>query len=273
MTDASAIDRLLDLRRKLGALPHHSLREAFERGIDPAQGVEYRHLFASGASTEQLVEIPLAEFARIDPHPYAELGAPYDGHSPFHLRQSVLPRLQLAQNVLRAQRPGWSIRVFDAWRPLAVQRYMVEHEYARLKQLRGLSGRELDAQTEAQLWQEVFGLWARPDEDMAAPPPHTTGAAIDITLLDEHGTELDMGSAIDDFGGAALPGYFADSADVGEQKAHANRQLLASVMAMSGFARHPYEWWHFSFGDQMWALMCWLDEPMVYQTPLYGRLT
>ena len=31
------------------------------------------------------------------------------------------------------------------------------------------------------------------------------------------------------------------------------------VMREAGFQRHPFEWWHFSHGDQLWALMSWLD--------------
>jgi D-alanyl-D-alanine dipeptidase len=38
--------------------------------------------------------------------------------------------------------------------------------------------------------------------------------------------------------------------------AHAHRQALLEAMASAGFTRHPEEWWHFSYGDQMWA---WLS--------------
>ena len=37
------------------------------------------------------------------------------------------------------------------------------------------------------------------------------------------------------------------------QRWHQRRQLLADVMEASGFAQHPNEWWHYSFGDQLWA--------------------
>jgi D-alanyl-D-alanine dipeptidase len=38
-----------------------------------------------------------------------------------------------------------------------------------------------------------------------------------------------------------------------DEEARANRRLLHWVMAEEGFAGHPDEWWHFSFGDQLWA--------------------
>ena len=272
MDDSPTCSSLQELKLHLGGLPGENLRRAFEQHLDPADGVEYRRFFSVGHSDEPLVEIPDAEFPRVAPHPYAEVGAPYNSRSPFHIRQSVLPRLQLAQNVLRSQHAGWSIQVFDAWRPLPVQRYMVEHEFERLKKIEGLDQQQLDADSEQRLWHKVFSVWARPSDDPQLPPPHTTGAALDITLLDDSGQPVDMGSRIDSFGEAALPGYFAGSAAETGQRAHANRALLAEVMTMAGFQRHPFEWWHFSFGDQLWALMCWLDTPMVYQTPLYGRV-
>ncbi len=272
MNDSPIIRSLQDLKLHLGEFSADDLRGAFERHIDPASGVEYRGLFAAGHSEEPLVEVPDAEFKRVDPHPYAEVGAPYNSRSPFYIRQSVLPRLQLAQNVLRSQRPGWSIQIYDAWRPLPVQRYMVEHEFERLKSLDGLDKEDIDADTEQRLWRKVFSVWARPSDDPQLPPPHTTGAALDITLLDNHGNPADMGSSIDCFGEASLPAHFANSPVETGQRAHDNRVLLAEVMTMAGFQRHPFEWWHFSFGDQLWALMSWLDTPMVYQTPLYGRV-
>ena len=39
-------------------------------------------------------------------------------------------------------------------------------------------------------------------------------------------------------------------------KYHKNRQILWQVMTKAGFRRHPQEWWHFSYGDQLWA---WLE--------------
>jgi D-alanyl-D-alanine dipeptidase len=272
MDDSPTFNSLHDLKLHLGGLSGENLRSAFERHIDPAVGVEYRRLFAVGHSDEPLVEIPDNEFPRVVPHPYAEVGAPYNSRSPFYIRQSVLPRLQLAQNVLRSQHAGWSIQVFDAWRPLPVQRYMVEHEFERLKSEEGLAQKSLDADTEQRLWHTVFSIWARPSDDPQLPPPHTTGAALDITLLDHNGQPVDMGSSIDSLGEAALPAHFANSSVESGRHAQANRALLAGVMTMAGFQRHPFEWWHFSFGDQLWALMCWLDTPMVYQTPLYGRV-
>ena len=47
----------------------------------------------------------------------------------------------------------------------------------------------------------------------------------------------------------------ADNFSFSDQEARANRRLLHWLMAEEGFAGHPDEWWHFSWGDQMWAAL------------------
>ena len=199
---------------------------------------------------EALVPLPPA-LLRWDPHPYVALGAPYPATSdPFRLRTSVAERLLIAQERLQASSGRIKLLIFDAWRPLAVQRFMVEHT----RSLPGVSE------------EEVLALWADPSEDPATPPPHSTGAAVDLTLADQHGQPLDLGGDIDAVGPIAKPEYFA-SAPIGSREAlfHQRRSLLEEVMASAGFARHPGEWWHFSWGDQLWAWQCSKSEAF------YGR--
>lgn len=234
-------------------------RQAFETWFDPADSVELRGLFAIEDCGEDLVEIAVADFPRVSSHAYDSLGAPYGGASPFHLRSGVLSSLHQAMEELQRLRPGWQIEIFDAYRPLAVQAFMVNYEFDRLAREQGYLPEQLSDKQAAPLWHQVFSIWARPLDDPQMPPPHTTGAALDITLLDEHGVPVPMGSAIDAIGRLALPHCFADSTSQTDQLFNSNRQLLAEVMAAAGFQRHPFEWWHYSRGDQLWALMEWLD--------------
>jgi D-alanyl-D-alanine dipeptidase len=74
---------------------------------------------------EPLVEIP-PQFARETPHPYLRLSAPYSNCSPYYLRQGVLNRLLQAQVELRQVQPDWNIQIFDAYRPIPVQQFMVK---------------------------------------------------------------------------------------------------------------------------------------------------
>lgn len=194
---------------------------------------------------------------RIEPHPYQALGAPYGSDGcPFRLRRGVVDRLAKAAAALNSEAPGWRLAIFDAWRPVPVQRFMVAHAIAAECRARGLDPaaggaplREVEA--------EVGRFWAPPSEDRATPPPHSTGAAVDLTLADAAGTLLAMGGAIDAIGPVSEPDHHraAALADPEGESArwHARRLLLGRVMAAAGFMQHPNEWWHFSHGDQLWA--------------------
>lgn len=205
---------------------------------------------------ESLEPLP-ATLLRLEPHPYASLGAPYGtAGSPFRLRSSVVDHLQDAQEALQRHDPQLRLAIFDAWRPLAVQRFMVRHTLVEECRQRGLDpdrdGPELEAVRAL-----VARFWAAPSADPATPPPHSTGAAVDLTLADSEGQPVAMGGAIDALGPVSEPDHYATAAlaapEAEPARWHANRELLLAVMAAAGFARHPNEWWHFSLGDQLWA--------------------
>ena len=84
--------------------------------------------------------------------------------------------------------------------------------------------------------------------------PHVAGAAVDLTLVDEAGEPLDLGTAIDatpeDSAGRC---YFA-APDI-TLEARALRLLLADALSAVGLVNYPTEWWHWSYGDRYWALM------------------
>ncbi|WP_216902900.1 M15 family metallopeptidase [Synechococcus sp. CCY 9618] len=202
---------------------------------------------------EPLIGLP-AGLWRLEPHPYQALGAPYgEGASPFRLRRAVITRLEKAQQRLQRQQPRWRLAIFDAWRPIAVQAFMVRHAFVEACRQRGL---DADGTGPAQraLAAEVDRFWAPPSADPATPPPHSTGAAVDLTLADGLGRPLAMGGAIDAIGAVSEPDHHRGAAQGTEAAAwHQRRVLLAEVMAGAGFVQHPNEWWHFSHGDQLWA--------------------
>lgn len=205
---------------------------------------------------ESLVPIPLEQFGVESPHPYAKVGAPYGERSPYYLRESVLKRLIQAQSQLQQSYPKWRIQIFDAYRPVEVQQFMVDYTFTETVQARGLNQDELTEEQRQAILEQVYQIWAVPSFDSATPPPHSTGAAVDVTLVNERGEPIDMGSPIDEMSARSHPDYFANSTDPAEQQYHVHRQLLRDVMLSASFLRHPNEWWHFSFGDQMWA---WLN--------------
>lgn len=82
-------------------------------------------------------------------------------------------------------------------------------------------------------------------------------AAVDLTLCDGEETPLDMGT-----------GYLEHnkrtpmaSKDITKQQKE-NRQILLMAMAAAGFVNYPGEWWHFCYGDKMWAAYFW--EPYAF---------
>ncbi|WP_310428474.1 M15 family metallopeptidase [Chamaesiphon sp. VAR_48_metabat_135_sub] len=198
-------------------------------------------------------------------------GADYEGKSPYYLRQGVLDRVIQAQERLQQLHPDWQIQIFDAYRPVEVQQYMVDYTFRQVVADRNLDLDKLSALETEKIFQDVYKIWAIPSFDLETPPPHSTGAAIDITIVDKHGKPIEMGSPIDEMSDRSLPEYFAKSEDPVARKYHHNRQLLCQVMTYAGFHRHPDEWWHFSIGDQLWA---WLNNKSDPQHPIpayYGR--
>ena len=178
-----------------------------------------------------MLEIPNT-FSRFTPHLYENFGAPYGNKSPYYLRSEVVNRLHVVKEKLNALKAGYQLKIFDAYRPIAVQKYMIEYDTARYSK------------------EIADKFWSPISDDVAlSPPPHSTGGALDLTIVNEQGLELDMGTKIDEFVEATLSDFDALSSTCRD-----NRALLLEVMNYAGFSRLPTEWWHFSYGDQIWAL-------------------
>jgi zinc D-Ala-D-Ala dipeptidase len=149
-------------------------------------------------------------------------------HCPRELRvrAGVLRRLERAQGNLPAD---FSLVVLDGWRSRQFQQELIEY-YEKL------------------LGRSVSGFVA--DADVAVVPPHTTGGAVDLTLS-WRGASLGLGTDYDAFISDAAPE--ALEREPGRKPARDLRRLLAAVLTREGFVVNPFEWWHWSFGDQAWA--------------------
>lgn len=183
--------------------------------------------------------------SRCNPPYYAPIPGAIDA---IMLRKGVLARLSEVNAKLGAA--GLEVFVFDGWRPQAVQSYF--HDVWLPAELRR---RRPELVGEA-LEREVETYWAAPTTDPSAPSPHSTGAAIDLTLRWRGGAQLWMGSLFDDASALAHTPRFeveAQPFSFSDEEARANRRLLYWLMTEAGFASNPTEWWHFSHGDQMWA--------------------
>lgn len=140
--------------------------------------------------------------------------------------------------------------LFDGWRPQAVQAYF--HDVWLPAEIR----RRKPGISEFELIAEVETYWSAPTIDKNGPSPHATGGAVDLTIRWRDGEQLWMGSLFDDASPLAhTPRFESQVAEFSfsDDEARANRRLLYWLMVEAGFASNPTEWWHFSYGDQMWA--------------------
>ena len=217
---------------------------------------------------EPLISIPKSIF-RLTPHPYMSLGAPYlSGTDPWVLRRSVLKRLIHAQQHLSQINPQLQLALFDAWRPISVQKFMFDYTIHKTCKSRGIDINNFSLESINNVIDEVSRFWAKPSYDPLTPPPHSTGAAIDLTLADMNFKPLDLGSEIDFIGPESSPNFYNRKSfgtlDSELRVFHSRRTLLFSVMNHAGFVQHPNEWWHFSYGDQLWS---WLKDK---DSAIYG---
>ncbi len=202
---------------------------------------------------ERLVSIP-KDLKFVEPHPYFKLGAPYSNKKGFwNLREGVLLRLLEANKYLRSNYSDYYFLIYDSWRPLEVQEYMFYYACDNECKKNGLNfSREL-INSYPDIIKKVEKFWAFPSSSINTPPPHSTGAALDITFGDENGNFFDMGCDIDQMDDSASPDFYKKRTNKKEKDCHQRRKILQQIMLKFGFVQHPNEWWHFSYGDQLWA--------------------
>lgn len=149
----------------------------------------------------------------------------YDTLQEAFLQFEVLERLVKCQDYLDSLKPGYRLKVFDAVRPVQVQSEMWN---------------ALDTVPPLNRGKYV--------SNPALGSVHNFGAAVDITICDENGEELDMGAGYDDFRPIAFPSKEAHFLKSGElsRAQYENRRLLRSVMRSQRFSNIPSEWWHFN---------------------------
>lgn len=224
---------------------------------------------------EELVEIPSDIFSLEKTHPYLSAGAPYGAKSPFVVRKTILDKLLIAQVFISKYSPGTGIHIYDGYRPVAVQSYMVQKTFDETLSKVGLTRESASSSEINKAWERVFSVWALPSEDPCTPPPHSTGGVVDVGLIDSNGKFFDMGCVFDEEPPTALPFYFhfveatPETASVIK-----NRELLFNAMKFAGFQRLPHEPWHFSYGDQAWAYLEAIDQGLSVGDikAIYGRL-
>ncbi len=159
-------------------------------------------------------------------------------NSYFKLRKSVIAKLLEAKKFLPA---GIHFLVIEGYRPLSLQKRYFEEYSNKLSKLHP----DWD---EKRIYQEASKYVAPPE----IIPPHSTGGAVDLTLVKDDGIELDMGTRLNVNPEESNNACFTLAANISDA-AKTNRQLLIDIMSKSGFVNYPTEWWHWSYGDRYWA--------------------
>jgi len=136
---------------------------------------------------------------------------------------------------------GIDLMIIEGFRPLAQQRFMYEA-------LKADFAKQHPEWKTATLHRVTNTMSAPPDDP--CPPPHSTGAAVDLSLIRVSSQEwLDMTSPFE-MDETSAPG---DVKGLTEE-AQANRRTLFDALEKTGLTNYRGEWWHWSYGDSGWAL-------------------
>lgn len=148
----------------------------------------------------------------------------YGDFNKCYLQPDVAHKLKLAQQFLRSKFPYYNLIVYDAARPRSIQ---------------------------ARMWDTIDVPLRERSKYLSNPKGgslHNFGAAVDLSMIDQNGFLLDMGTKYDYFGELAYPREEDRMIKEGKlsHQQLLNRELLRSVMEHAGFSGITTEWWHFN---------------------------
>lgn len=168
------------------------------------------------------------------------------------VRKEVYQKLLLASTYLPR---GIRFKILDAWRPFRLQEELYEVYSAQI-----IRKFDMVSAGEEEQKKLIAQFVSEPSTNRDIPPVHTTGGAVDLTLVNENGEELNMGTEFDAFSASAYTAYYEDGTDI---EVRDNRRILYHAMTSAGFTNLPSEWWHFDYGDRFWAH--YHKQPAIYR--------
>lgn len=134
---------------------------------------------------------------------------------------------------------GYFFKIYEAYRPLETQKKLWETVVAQQKVLHP----NMDENSKEFI--ELCDTYcANPYKQGSG---HQSGAAIDVSLCNKLGKDYFMGSMVREFSEKSDFDYMVPP------EAKKNRLLLKEALEKAGFINYPSEWWHYSFGDRLWA--------------------
>ena len=154
------------------------------------------------------------------------------------VREGVAYKLAHARKLLAP----YDIGLREAWRSPERQKFLYDYYFASLDTSKGYA-------TRRRLANRFFAPY-----DQKAPPGHSTGAAIDVWLLNGNREPISLDGPGQRFRSAPT---FSHRLPVNVRE---NRLLLHDAMLDAGFTNCRDEWWHYSFGDAGWAVRAGVSE-------------
>lgn len=143
------------------------------------------------------------------------------------------PALALSQVQKKALSLGYSLKIFDAYRPVKAVRFFLEWSQ-RVEDNLPLKEKYYPKYSRNELFKEGY---------LSERSSHSRGCTVDLTLVDKKtGKDLEMGSRFDYFDSVSN----TDSPLINSIQ-RKNRQLLKSLMEEHGFKNYIQEWWHFTY--------------------------
>lgn len=162
-----------------------------------------------------------------------------------HLRQSVYTKLVEAQRRLPK---GSHFCLYEGYRSLWLQKIIFEKQYSNVKKRHPTwSPHQLFVET-TKLVSPVKNL-----DHSYNIPPHATGGAIDIYLVNDEGKTVDMGIHPKDWMQDVDGVLSLTASNHISATAKKNRRIMSDALSAVGFVNYPTEYWHWSYGDRYWA--------------------
>ncbi|NGN63731.1 M15 family metallopeptidase [Streptomyces sp. A7024] len=199
-------------------------------------------------------DVILMSDPRVTSIPVAECGAPLvdvrdagllvsdyraDAAAAFaRLRTGVVERLVEAERKLP---DGLRLLFIEGYRPPALQRRYFASYAAEL--------RAANPEWPEERVHTAASRYVSPPEIA----PHSAGAAVDLTLADADGAQLDMGTRVNANPEESEGACYTAAPNIGAG-ARENRELLGAALGGAGLVNYGTEWWHWSYGDRYWAL-------------------
>lgn len=166
-----------------------------------------------------------------------------------HAKPEMYAREEVGERLIKTAKllpKGFKLLIWDAWRPLEVQQSLFDGYKKDL----ALANPDTEEEELIKLTQTYVSL---PSSLPNRPSPHYTGGAIDLSIANEKGEAIFMGTEFDHFGPEAAARYFENIQNIKNTKdklAQENRRILIHSMQTAGFSVYDEEWWHFDFGNQ-----------------------